>query len=330
MKVIPQSGPIISQPPSAQAAGRDRAIAMIQGQQAPVANPSQVSPEELSAIKAPSSQNDTGETIAPSSAEPVAPAPPKEDPLQSQYALLARKEKALRAKFQAQDAATKAREGALLAREEALKAKESDYQSNYIAKSKLKSDPLSVLTEEGVSYDEITQAILNPRAAQDPRILAEIDKLKAEIKQSRDSQEQAKSAYEEQQKQSYKQAVNQIHNEVKQLVKSDPNFETIRETRNEKEVVALIEKTYHADGVLLSHEEAAQAVEEFLVERYTKIAGLNKIKSKMQAANPVAEQAAPGTAKQQPQMKTLTNAVNASKKLSVRERAILAFKNELK
>lgn len=343
MKIEPKSGPTVAQPPTAQATPRDRAIARLmegsttnQSQQAPVQNPTQVSPEEMSVVQSPeskaeTSQSNTSDSVESSEASSEAIKTPKEDPLSTQYALLARKEKALRAKVQAQEAQTKAREEALIAREEALKAKEAEYQSDYIPKSRFKADPLSVLTEEGVSYDEITNAILNPRTQQDPRIVAEIEKLKAEVQQQKQAQEQSRKHYEDQQSQAYQQAITQIRNEAKQLVNSDPSFETIKETDSVNDVVDLIEKTFNSDGIILSVEEAAKEIEEYLIEEAIKLSKLKRVQERLQpkSAQQVSQPSEP-QAKQPQTMKTLTNSVNASKKLSTRERAILAFKGELK
>lgn len=336
----PKDAPNIAPLPTGQPSARDRAIAKLmetpqvkvaaQSQDSPVQNPTQVTPEELSAIKAPeSAQMDTKDSP---SEEPTEATKPKEDPLTSQYALLARKEKALRAKVQAQDAAMKAREAEFAEREAAIKAKEAEYSSNYISKSRIKSDPLSVLTEEGVSYDELTNAILNP-VKQDPRVMAEIERLKAEVQATKDYQAKAKEENAAQQKQAYNQAVNQIRNEAKQLVEKDPSFEMIKETKSVGDVVELIEKTYKEDGILLSVEEAATEVEEYLATQAVRLAQINKVKAKLNSAQKPAQPApqSEAPAKQsQPGMKTLTNAVNASKSMSARERAIAAFKGQLK
>lgn len=350
MQIIPKAGPQIVAPPQAQAqpqtSARERAIAMIQEagaknaqpqESTTVQNASKVSPEELNLVSKPSepkrttSQTNTSESQVQSEQAPAAPEP-KSDSLNSQFALLARKEKSLRAQAQAQASELKAKEQAIFAREEALKAKEAEYATNYIPKSKLKLDPLSVLTAEGVSYDELTQAILNPRQAQDPRIVAELEQLKAEVKKSQDLQEQTRKAYEDQQKQVYQQAVNQIHKDAVALVNSDSSFETIKATGNAKEITRLIEKVYHKDGIMLTVEEAAREVEEHLVEKYSGVVSrVEKLKARLSPKEQLAQQSQePKQPQQEQTMKTLTNAVNASKTISARDRAILAFKNELK
>lgn len=356
----------------AQQEARARAIARLtsnapqapiaeQSQATPVLNPNTVAPEEMSAIapskgtealakaikeeeSTPESEPAEGQTIKAEGdaasesleSDKAAEVPPaKEDPLSTQYAVLARKEKALRAKVQSQDAAIKARETALAEREAQIKAKEAEYESGYVSKDKLAKDPYNTLQELGISYDQLTEMALN-QPQMDPAVRAHIQrleqKLEAEIKAAREQTEKVTKGYEDNQKQAYQQALNQIRTEAKSLVESDPNFETIAATNSVDDVVELIEETFKADGVLLSVEEAAQAVEAHLEEEALKLARLKKIQAKLQPAptKTVEKQAEAKTESKQPQMKTLTNQIAATRPLTARERAILAMKGELK
>ena len=142
-------------------------------------------------------------------------------------------------------------------------------------------------------------------------------------------------AQEQQQTEAYQAAIKQIESDVKSLVSQDSSYEAIRASKAEKDVVELIEETYKQDGVLLSTEEAAQMVEDYLVEQYTKFTQLDKIKQKIELSK--AKTAQSNSVKQpsepqqsQPTMKTLTNNVGSSKPLTARERAILAFEGKLK
>lgn len=343
MNVVPKNGsdivPLPTGQPSGAASARERAIAKLMSTpdqpQTPVPTPTGPVKRQDTPAQEPveAAQADSGDSASVET--PAATPAPKEDPLSPRFAQLARQERALRAKVQAQEAAIKAKEDAFAAREAALKAKESEYQSDYIPKSRFKQDPLTVLTEQGLTYDDLTQAILGTQTQQDPRILAEIDRLKAEIKETKDYQAKAKEEYAQNQKQAYNQAVNQIRNDAKQLVATDPSFETIRETKSVNDVVDLITKTFNEDGILLTVEEAANEVETYLVDNAIKLAQIKKIQARMAEAAKKADTAAPTQSQpaqkqSQPQMKTLTNAVNASKSLSARERAIAAFKGELK
>lgn len=328
MNIIPKATPTPAQPQqSSKADARARAVAMIQSQANPVANPSNVSPEELSAVRAPSTpnlgQNSTNEApAAPEAAQVEATkAPTKEEPpLSRQYAILARKEKAIRT--QAQE--LKAREEAVRVREEAVKATPSFDESKYIARDKLKAETLSVLANEGITYDELTNQILNT-PKQDPATQAYLQRLEAKIAELEGKTQSVAKSYEEQQTQQYNQAVNQIRTEAKQLILSDSSFETIKETNSLEDVVDLIKRTFEEDGVVMSVEEAAKAVEDHLVEEAIKIAKLSKIQKRLSpAAQPPQKLQDP----KQPQMKTLTNAVGTSRPLTAKERAVLAFKGE--
>jgi hypothetical protein len=261
----------------------------------------------------------------------------KEDPaLSSQYAALARRERALRAQAMKQEQAIKAREAALAAREAELagKSAEPDY-SNYISKDMLKQDALRALAEANVSYEELTQQILN-QGSMDPRaesmlknMEGKIAKLEAEIEKRDKAAQEAKSA-------EYQNAVKQITNDVKKMVTLDPSYEMIKLTNSYKDVVELIEAKFKEDGTLLSNEEAAQMVEDYLVEEAERLAKASKIQKRLQPAaskqvqNAPVQQPAQKPSQTQPQIKTLTNSNSVSRQLTAKERAVLAFKGQLK
>lgn len=337
VELVNAPAPIVDQN-QGQNSARDRAIAKLMGgqQQAlPVQNASQVAPEEMGAlgtVKKDEDEEIKGQSnVAEASPEQESPKeatdPAKEKLLSTQYAQLARREKALYAKAQAREQALAAREQELQSREAAIKAKDTDYQSNFIPKSRLTEDTISVLLENGISYDQITQLALN-QTNQDPTTKAAIQKLEMQIKAQEEARESDRKAYAEQQNQSYQQALKQIRLDTKQLVDADPNFEAIKATNSIKDVVDLIEQTFKEDGVLLSVEEACQQVEDHLVEKLSNYSSqINKVQQRLNAAKTAPKQSAQGTP-QQPKP-TLTNAVGSSKKLSAKDRAILAFKGEL-
>lgn len=304
---------------------RERAISMLQS--SPSSAQTQATPAEvLHAQAAEVVQSDSSEAT-PEPAKVAADAPKEaETPLSTQYAVLARKEKALRSKVQE----LRAKEDALKAREEAAKtaSQPSIDESKYIPKERLTQDTLAVLEEMGISYDQLTNLILN-QPKLDPASQAALSQMKAEIKALRDAQDDARKGVQTQQEEAYKQAVNQIRLEAKQLVSSDPvAYEAIHLTNSVNDVVELIEETFKQDGVLLSVEDAAKEVEDYLAEEAFKLAKLKKIQQKLQPVAPAPKKQ--DVEKQQPQMKTLTNAVGTQRKLSARERALLAFKGELK
>ncbi len=326
MKVETVAGPSLANSQSntqTQQDARARAIAKLsapQAQEHPVQDPTRVAPEDLSAVKAPEGQGNVDEVTA---LEPEAPAVKEKELLSTQYAQLARREKALQAKAQAQQRAIAEREAALQAREAAITAKDSEYQSKYIPKDRLSQDTINVLLENGISYDQITQMMLTQQQ-QDPATKLAIQRLEDQLRAQTEERQQEKTAQ-------YQQAVKQIRFDAQQLVRQDNEFETIRETNSINDVVELIEETFKEDGTILSVDEACRLVEDHLVEKLSKYSRLGKIQQRLKAAAPAATSPKqPENTSQQHQPKpTLTNAAGTSKKLTTRERAILAMEGKL-
>lgn len=235
------------------------------------------------------------------------------EPLSPQFVALAKQERQIRK-----------------ARQE-LKAEQDAWQkqqAEFVRKSDLASDPMKSLNEAGITADrlvelQIAQANPDPNQA----LINQIAELKAELAG-------VKGEFTKRDSQSYTAAKNQIRKDAKLLVDSDPAYETIK-TSDEmglgKEsgtdaVVDLIEKVFHAEGIVLPVEEAAKMVEEKALEREFKrlerFRSLSKIKARME---PPAEIPAEATSlQQQPQTKTLTNNGAVQRPLTARERAILA------
>lgn len=309
----------------------------------PQVNPNSVSPEELSAVRPTRGQNHSNvdqpqEAILEAGDEgpqvPKPTPPPAQDPeTTKRFAQLARQEKQLRMKAQAQEQSLKAREDALKVREAELATKSPDLTA-YIPADRVKNDPLSVLAEAGVSYEELTQQIISQQPV-DPRLQATINRLEAKIKDMEKSAEDGRKTYEQQQQDSYNIAINQMRSDAQDLINSDPEFDTIKALNRTNDVVDLIVEVHKRDKIVMSVEEAARRVEDYLVDSSFKASQLSKVQKRM-AAN---RQANANTQVQQPQtpvqaqptrMKTLTNAAASTKPLSVRDRAIAAMEGRLK
>ena len=345
MKISPVAHPTqIQQPvPSVNQEARQKAISMIMSAPTPaepvqappqeyaVANPNNISPEEVSAVKATQSQQLDTQPITEATPLPKAvesKPEPKDDTLTRQFQELAKQERLARQeriKIQRQAQELKAKEDAIKSHEQELNDRLKLYEQGYISKDRLKQDPLGVLAEAELSYDELTQRLLN-QPARDPRVDAELQSLKNEIKQLRQLNDEVKTQAKQQQDDSYKAAIKQIDSDVMSLVKSNPaEFETIAKTRSERDVRELIERTWQKDGTLLTVEEAAQEVENYLVEElYNTSSRIDKIKKRLEKSSAPTEPVQKTQAKQeQPQqMKTLTNTVSGTRKLSAVERAI--------
>lgn len=354
--------PVTPTPPPVQStlsnasAKRDAAIAKFMGeapkvpgaapnaQAYPVSNPSKISPEEASAVIPSTRQSSNSEADASATPEqaleaadtaPVAEpeAPKAEDPAAQHYAKLARQEKLLRQRAQeskAAEVALKAREDALAAKEAALRAKETQPESAETLRQKLKKDLVGTLKAEGYSYDQITQMMLDQPDPKAQEVHDTIAKLNAKIEQLEKAREDDVKTAGERQAESYQAALRQLKVEATALVSKDPAFETIKETGSVGDVVDLIEQTYKEDKILLSVEEAAKMVEDYLVEEAMKVTKIKKIQDRLaQSSKTEPTKQAEAAPKQQQPAKTLTNSQGSSRRLSPRERAMLAFEGKL-
>jgi hypothetical protein len=303
-----------------------------QAQEHPVANPNQVSAEELSAlnIPKPNIQEQTETQTSKAEETPNAPQTDKDtqDPrLSKQFAQLARQAKLLRQQQQA----LKQQEIEIKAKEQALKSVQPPQVdlSKYISKDEFLSNPLKVMAETGLSYDTLTQQLLNTTPT-DPRTEAVIKKQEERIAQLEAKIDEASKKQVEAQDEVYRAAVKQIEIDARNLIKNDPNYETIRSTGSLRDVVELITETHKKDGYVMTVEEAANEVENYLVEEAMKLTNIGKIKQRLaQSAQTKPVQKTEAKPQTQPGMKTLTNAHGTSRQLSGRERAILAFNNKL-
>lgn len=338
MKITPMAAAPSPEASSANAAQDARARAIAKMTVAPPVpqNQNQVSPEET--IQSSQRQNLTTENVDESAASPESEdtpqsAPVKEPSVSSQFAALARREKALRAQAQQQDQAQKSREAAFAAKEAEMQAKLAAYEQGYVSKDRLKADLLGTLTEQGVSYDDITQQFLNSQNPLDPRVQSLLQKQEAKIAaleaKLTEGEEQSKTSQAEQ----YQSAIKQITEDTKKLIYTDPEFEMVKTTGSVKDVVELIERTFNEKGTLLTIEDAARQVEDYLTEQALKLSKTGKIQKKLAPVAPkplTPEQKPQSTQSQQQPVKTLTNSISSSRQLSAKERAILAFKGELK
>lgn len=222
-------------------------------------------------------------------------------PLSPQLALLAKQRRALQV-----------RERELRQREQAM---QSQTGQSMIDSARLKSEPLSVLLENGVTYDQLTEAIL----ANSGQGNSEINSLKAEIEALKKGVDQK---FIDQNTQAEQQVLAEMKREANQLVRDD-NFEFIRETRSVPTVMDLIEKTYRKTGEVLDVSEAMRLVEDELYKDAQRLASLKKMQLQQVQQQPQPQQRQYG-------MRTLTNRHTSSVPLSAKERALAAFNGTLR
>jgi hypothetical protein len=200
------------------------------------------------------------------------------------------------------------------------------YQTDYLPKSRLQEDPLAVLSEMGYDTDKLSQLLLNAPNANDPTVRMFQSKIKALEEKQAAADRRAEEAVRGQ----FEQAKKQIANEAKMLVDGSADYETIKSAGMHDAVTELILQTFEQSGVLMDVAEAAQQVEEHLINEGMKFAQISKIQKRMQP-----QQAAP-TGQPQAGIKTITQNLTqpqSGKSMTAAEkraRAIAAFNGQLK
>lgn len=249
---------------------------------------------------------------------PAAPAVPETQEAPKALEAFAQKERQLR-KMQTE----------LQAEKQRLESESVKYKTDYLPKSRLQEDPLSVLAEMGYDTEKLSQLLLDAPNANDPTVRMFQQKIKALEEKQNAAEKRAVEATQAQ----YDQAKRQIANEAKILVDSSPDYETIKSAGMHDAVTEWIVATFEETGVLMDVAEAAQQIEEKLVNEGLKYAAIPKVQKRMQPAESAQKQPAQST---QPQIKTITqnltqqtsgkSMTNAEK----RARAIAAFNGTLK
>lgn len=240
--------------------------------------------------------------------EPVEASSEEIKPLSPQFAALAKEKRALqieRANFDKQKAE--------------LEAKSKDTTSSTDLIAKLKSNPLSVLQEHGVTYDQLTEALLagDDTKAQLDRALARLDALE---KGGKDQTE----AMTQREYQANKQALTHINNEMSKLVSTGDDYELVRSEGAQEKALQKVWDTWQETGIPMSAEEALASVENELMEDALKRAQYKKVQAKLGFGPPQMR-----AANQARSMKTLTSRDGGVAPMSPRERALAAFAGKL-
>jgi hypothetical protein len=191
--------------------------------------------------------------------------------------------------------------------------------------AKIKSNPLSVLLENGVTYDQLTADIIAQQSGATPEIQA----LKAEMKALK---EELNGQFVSRDQLAETQVLADIKKEITQTVDSNPTeYEAIKQAGAYDDVKELIHRTWKKTGEILDTQEAIKLVEDQLIEEALPFAKLKKIQSRL---TPQQEALVEAVKQQAPKpntkvMRTLTNRDSASPVMDRRARAIAAMKGTL-
>lgn len=222
-------------------------------------------------------------------------------PLSPQFAALAKQRRALQVK-----------EREIADREKALST--ASTQGAGIDMARLKADPLGVMLGAGLTFEDLTQAVLNHGSGSEVRAIEA--KLKA-------LEEGVDKKLTDRDRQSEQQALAEMRKEALRLVAQGDEFELVRETKSVPLVMELIEKTYRETGEVLDVRVALRLVEDERVKEGLRFAGYSKVQGQL-APRPAQPQ------QPQRQMRTLTNRDTAAPVMDRRARALAAALGTLK
>jgi hypothetical protein len=215
--------------------------------------------------------------------EPKLEGTEKKETLSSQFAALAKKEKRILSKQQELEAKNKD-----------LEEKLKKYEQFEAKKQAARTNPLEYLSEAGLTYDELTQYILNGSKALEKDKATEIEErlnsfiAQAEADKKSQAEREAKLAQEQEEK-----VIAQFKESVKSHInnkKSD--YELINLYDATELVISTIEAHFEKTQQILDTDSAAELVEKHLEDEIKKLANSNKFKDKFKIdepkANPVA------------------------------------------
>jgi len=235
---------------------------------------------------------------APEQEAPVADPPPD---FSAQFAALARKESA----FRQQQESVKNKDSQI----EELKAQIKDFESRG---GLAKKDPVSFLKKAGVDIKDLLHQDLNgelPVETQLNHRLELLEKQNSELLERLEGEK--KTAAEQKEEGEWKQFVDQVNN----FVENEDKYELIRAGNMQWMVPELMRDFYNKQGKEISAQQAADLVEESLMESLSGYFGSSKLQEKFRGAmgaqessqEDLAEVAVdkPKRAKERP--KTLTN-----------------------
>lgn len=223
-------------------------------------------------------------------------------PISPQFAALARERRAIQRERQAFEQQ----------KAEFAKSQGSDPA---IPLARLKSEPLKVLLESGVTYDQLTEAILanqgNP----------ELGELRAEMKALKEGLDQK---FTETQTHEEQRLYKEVDRDAKSIVASKADdFELVNKMGRVPVAVEIWKREFKESGEFPDMEGILRDVEEHCLEECQQFTGLKKIQALFPQSAPQPQQRSQG-------MRTLTNKDTASVPATAKQRALAAFYGTLK
>lgn len=223
------------------------------------------------------------QTAQESEGEQQAPAEEKspeqtaqEEKFAARFAALSRKEKQLRA----HEAKLQQQMAELEAKVKALESGKSEIETYKSLPERLKKEPLKVLEEQGLTFEQLAQMVLNDGKPTQDMILSEYEKKVMSKIEELESKLAEKEAKEQQDK--YDQAIQAFNAQLTDFVSNSPEYELIKANDAVGLVFDVIEQHHAETGEILPNKDACDAVEEYLLEEAKKLVEREKVKKLLQ------------------------------------------------
>lgn len=214
------------------------------------------------------------------------------DEFNKKFAALSRKEREIRER----ESQLEEKLALMEAKLEALQApqvEEPEAEPELPLEYRLKKNPIKALEEMGLSYDKLTELVLNdgklPADMQLQLMREEIQKdYQSKIEELENRLIEKEKSEEEERLNS---VVNNFKSEINQFVDSNKSdYELISLTESQDLVYDVISEHYEETGRILEIAEAAEAVEEHLVEEAKKVTRAEKLAAKAAEQKPAESQ----------------------------------------
>lgn len=201
---------------------------------------------------------------------------PKEDKFSSKFAALSRREKQLR---ELQRQIKSERDEFDRLRQE----REQEFSKYKELPNRIKQNPLEFLQEYGVSYEDITNLALNDGK---PTTAMELKRMREEILNELNAEKEERAKLEKRlEEEKYQSVINNYMNEIEDYINKNEQYELIRANSNEgiSTVYDVIKEHYErtleetGKGEVMSTEDAANLVEEYLEQEAQKFLSIKKL-----------------------------------------------------
>lgn len=200
----------------------------------------------------------------------------QEDKFAAKFAALSRKEKQLREREKTLEASQKSIEEQIKKLEEQYKQKEQELSSKLLDPSLFKKDAKEALNKAGLTFEELAQLMINDGKPTAEMLLTDAEKrLQAKIE---DMEKKLMEKEAKEQEAKYEEVLNNFVSEITTFVNDNNDYELIRANDATDLVYEVIEEHHSTTGEILQIKQAADAVEQYLLEEAKKQLNLGKIK----------------------------------------------------